>query len=320
MTLPPLPLVDGALLIDNSFVERLTTCARSAEYSFLHKRVSAERNSALNYGTAIHEALAWRYTHLGSKAPDTLDEEEQINLLTNLFTKSPPPLDDYRNLGQAINCIHFYNEKYADEPFSILALADNKPLVESSFAVPLYTSENGIQVVYCGRIDLVVKWDNQVFCIDHKTTSQLGDHFFQDKFMSAQLPGYCWAVEQTTNLKVAGYAINALRSKAPPVKLSSGDPKAVAGWWMDSLARDRQYVRSGQLDEWKLNAINLVDRFLWHYKRGYLPMETSWCFGRYGRCQYYGTCSLPLASRGVDLSSTNYIDNEWTPLVHPQKI
>ncbi len=335
--LPSLPLINDkdfgpSLFVDNTWLERLQTCSRAHQYENLNKRKGAAENAALNFGSGQHLAWDWRYSTLGNQAVDPVDEEKQVDILTKFYIDNPPPLDDFRNLGHAIECQRQYNRRYQTEPFDILADEENKPMVEKPFALHLYTHKlkasdviinagellgdlDEIPIIYTGKIDLVLKWDEQTWVMDHKTASQLGDYFFQDKFASSQLPGYCWAIEQTTNLKPVGYAINALRSKAPPAKLSTASASQINAWWDESLARDRQYLKTGQLDEWKNNAIELVERFFYHYSRGYMPMETSWCFGRYGRCQFRGVCDLPEHSRGVELESTNYINNTWSPLI-----
>lgn len=319
--LPPLPLIGGSLFIDNSFIEALTQCARACEYSYLVRKRSMEENAALNFGTALHLVWDWRYHTLGSTAPDPVDEQIQIDILTKHFMENPPPLGDFRTLAHAVEANHHYNQRYGTEPFSILADSENKAMVEKPFATHFYDHHGPYGVIpvhYTGKIDLVIQWDDLVWVMDHKTTSQLGKHFFDDKFASSQLPGYCWALEQTTNLKPAGYAINALRSKPPPKKLADGTYTDVAKWWKESLARERAYLRPGQLNEWRANAIHLVDRFIWHHSHDYMPMETSWCFGRYGRCPFRDVCDLPEHSRGIELQSTNYTDNTWSPLVKPK--
>jgi len=58
MSVPPLPLIKGALWIDNSrFIEPLTICTSKLEKGFLLGRQSIRGNAALNYGTAIHHAM-----------------------------------------------------------------------------------------------------------------------------------------------------------------------------------------------------------------------------------------------------------------------
>lgn len=334
MTLPPLPLIDGKLFIDNSFIELLTTCPRALQYNSLLRRIGAGENAALNFGTAIHHALEYRYRNYRNVSPDLFLEDELAVLLGAYFDEHPCPEDDWRNLNWAIEVMKKYNERYANEPFNLLVGDDGVPLVEMSFALPLFKyngwflkplgEEPMIEVVYTGKIDLPVIWDDQLFIIDHKTTSMLGDQFFNEMRMSAQQKGYSWAFQTLTGRKVAGFCINAIRSKQPPQYVLNGAEKDYRGkkltptaWWQESLQRERVYLKDGDLDEWKDNLIHLVEEFFFNYQRAYFPMKTKWC-AMYGKCQYYDVCSLAAPDRGLMLSSGLFANNVWTPLKQPQ--
>lgn len=362
MNLPPLPLVEGAFIIDNSGLELLQTCARAHEYNRLRKRILAAGKPALDFGSAIHLALEWRYRNCKNDSPGVFDEDEQADVLSTFFAEHPMPEDDFRNLNYAMELIKRYNIKYAIEPFNLMEYAEpiacghcegkgwsqphlnttsseldkeatipcpfcqgtgeNSVMVELPFLLPLFTYEvNGfppIPILYSGRIDLPVTWDEQLIIIDHKTTSMIGGNYFEEAKLSAQQQGYAWAFEQLTGQKVGGYCINALRSKDVPQYVRNGksyNGTTAAQWWEESLQRDITYLRPNQLEEWKHNTIELIHRFFWHYIRGYFPMETKWCFGKFGKCPYFETCILPPESRETMLMSDRYTNNEWSPLV-----
>lgn len=336
-TLPPLPLVDGCFLIDNSSLEALQTCPRAFEYSRLSKRISSADKPALSFGTAIHHALEWRYKNCRNTSPTIVDEEEMGKLLHEYFTAHPVTDDEPRNINLAIELMRRYNQKYHLEPFNVLVDDKGQTMVELSFALPLFVykteesvmvetgviSPEGIKeympdqqtkeipVIYTGRIDLPVMWDDQLIIIDHKTTSMLGPQFFEEQKMSAQQLGYAWAFEQLTGKSVAGFCINGLRTRVPPVKPRS---QTIDQWWDEALQRDIIYIRPEQLTEWKKNVIALIETFFWHYSRQYLPMQTKWCVGKYGKCPYFDVCSLPKQTRPIMLSSPVFTDNTWSPL------
>src|SRR6185312_10107642 len=162
MNLPSLPLVDGALFIDNSTLEQLQICPRSMQHSRLDQRILAGERHALNFGTAMHGALEYRYKNCGSRAPGCADEELMAGIFKTMFAEHPmPDEDDHRDLNFAIELMQRYNAKYHLEPFNVLVDKNDKPMVELSFALPLYTHEN-IPVYFTGRIDLPVSWDNQI--------------------------------------------------------------------------------------------------------------------------------------------------------------
>lgn len=329
-TLPPLPLIDGCLFIDNSsWVEGMSTCYRYLQYKSLNLRVPATAKPSLSFGSAIHLALEHRYKNYGPNSVTDKYYSEVAEILTSFFDANPPPVDDWRTLNWAMEVVRKYNERYGIEEFSLLA-EDGKPMVELTFSLPLFTWEhpdnevrdgipNKVPIIYSGRIDLPVSLDGKIFVMDHKTTSLLGPQFFTGMKMSAQQKGYCWAFRELTKMDVSGYVINAIRTKEPPqyvvgnTKQGKYTPET---WWAESLQRERYYLGPNELDEWKQNTISLVEEFFFHYQRGYMPMKTHWC-NQYGKCPYYDVCSLPQNDRGVMLNSGLFEDNTWSPLKQP---
>lgn len=182
---------------------------------------------------------------------------------------------------------------------------------QNGFSIPIY---------YHGFLDLPVEIGSQTFVQDYKTTSQLGDSFWHDKRASAQQKGYCWAFEQLTGRKVSGYLVRAIRTKEPPVYVINGAPskkgetKKMEDWFNESFQEERFYLGDGELDEWRNNTIDLIEEFFWHYARGRFPRRTTWCAGKYGKCQYYDCCwTFPAADRDIILNSGLFKNKTPTP-------
>jgi hypothetical protein len=306
------------LFIDNSFLDLLQTCPRQAYYNRVIKRIPVAVSPGLNFGTAGHQVLDYRYKTCGSEKPSPEVETKQAAILMDFYSKTYFPEGDYRTLNHAIEVfVHQYNLRWQAEPFSVLQDADGNPMVEISFAVPWFVyregkilplGEEGITVIYCGRIDLAVLWKNRVVIIDHKTTSVLGNSFWDDQRISPQQLGYCWGFAKTTGRVPFEFVINAIRTKELPLRQSPT-------WWAESFHRDGDFVTEDKLHEWEGNTTSLIEEFFWHRERNHFPMKKKWCCGKYGRCGYYDVCNLlPLEQREEMLRSTNFQDNLWTPL------
>ena len=336
--LPPLPLVNGVLEIDNSFMEKLIACPRSLEYDRLLKRRSAATSAPLTFGSAIHAALEYRYKVLGNTSPTIMDMQDIFDkVLQPFFDKNPQPEDDHRGLGFAFELMQQYVARYPAEPFQLITNASGEVMSEMSFSTLLcelsisrdleainetrnaageivYTritlnAGSTLQVYYTGRVDLPVIWDGQLIVIDHKTTSMLGSYYFDGQKVSPQFEGYAWAFERITSRKVTGFCINAIRTKEKPMKpRGSWD-----AWWDEGFARHKEYLRPGQLDEWRWNIIALLETFMFHYSRDYMPMQKKACT-IYGKCPYFDVCYLPTSSRQQMLASDQYTNNTWSPL------
>ena len=195
-------------------------------------------------------------------------------------------------------------------------------MAEVPFALPLftYTSKSNtalkpIPVFYHGFVDLPVVIGEQTFILDYKTASRLGSGFFEDKKMSAQQKGYCWAFENLTGIKVAGFLVRALRTIEPPIYVVKGEAskkgefKKIEDWWDESIQEERFYLGQGELEEWRLNTISLVEQFMGHYERDFMPQTGLWgqCVGKYGKCAYFDACStFPASDRSLILNSGLY--------------
>ena len=309
----PLPLKNGCLEIDNSFLEKLTTCPRALAYAYLQKRIPSGGRPPLNFGTAIHAALEYRYNECKNEAPNVMTDQDILDkVLIPHFAKNPQPEDDHRTLQFAHELVQMYNQRYNHEPFNLMVGKDGKVLSELSFAHPLTeinTSFGTIPIIYTGRIDLPVLWDGMTIIIDHKTASMLGSFYFDGLKVSPQFEGYCWAFEKLTGQPVSGFCINAIRTKAKPGKPTKGWDN----WWDECFGRHKEYLRPGQLAEWERNVKHLINEFFWHYSNAFMPQKKKACT-MYGKCAYYDVCYLPEESRQQMLNSDLFTKNEWSPL------
>lgn len=362
--LPPLPLIDGCLFIDNSgFVETTNTCYRKYEYAQLRKRILAGEQPQLTFGSALHLALEYRYVKAQNQRVEPWIDDEVGVLLTDHFANYSVPEGDWRTLNWAVELFRKYNEKYTIEEFQLLrykepidcgycsgcgrvigSTPDNpihcvwcsgtgkrELMVEMSFALPLHrhimddmsyklSGLGEIPVIFTGRIDLPVSLDSRIFIMDHKTTSILGSSFFDRMMMATQMRGYCWAFRELTGQMPAGYIVNALRTKEPPVYVAEGKTGGTRKyqnpelWWQESFQRERYYVDAAKLDEWKQNTIDKIEEFFWHYSRGYLPTNSESCTKYNMRCPFFRVCELEQEDRLTMLNSGDYVTNTWSPL------
>lgn len=334
-------LTDGAFLVDNSFMETFTTCTRKTQYRYLSTRTKLGEKSALNFGSAVHLAMDYRYSVCQNR--QVTEEDEQIihdELLVPFFEQNPVPEGEHRTLNWCFEIIKHYNRNFVVEPFKLISWKEPRKcnhcegrgevnsrkcvicngqgkksiMSEITFCHDLCTIPyNGIQVPikYIGRIDLPVIWDDILIVLDHKTTSLLGEFYFAGQRVSPQYEGYCWAMQKVIDSPlVGGFCVNGIRTKEAPGKPKSGWDV----WWSECFERDKQYLRPTQLKEWEENTIELLYEWFWHYGRGYFPMKKKACT-MYGKCAYYDICSIPKENRELALHDpTQFQEDKWSPL------
>lgn len=333
--LPPLPLVgppdDQWLFVDNTFVEQLFHCYRSAEYFKLHARIINAPSPALNFGTCIHSGMEARYSHLkGCHAFDGEVEQSMFDAMAKHLLENPQEGDDYRDLSFAIQMVQAYNRVNISEVFDVCETSEGKKAVELPFATSLLGDDGlahqfqyyqgkplteqpwrKIRVMYTGRIDLIISQFSQLFTLDWKTTFQLGDSFWNAQKMSGQHIGYVWSAEQILKQQISGYIIRAFCTR----KMSKSRPEHDK----DDFPSQVFYVSEDRKQEWRRNTIQVIQNFLDAYSTGFLAQNYKNCIGKYGACQFYEVCSLPELSRLTYLQSDLFKANEWSPLNKEKK-
>jgi hypothetical protein len=298
------------------------------EYFYMHKRQLADEKAALNFGGGIHAGLSVRYSapaDMQDFCNDTQLEQDQLAAMDKYFEERPLPLGDFRQPDVAKNLVRAYNRRYQSEPFRVLEQA-GKPLVEFPFAIKLCDmwyhdpEQKGrfgsLTWFYTGRIDLVVAEEGQIFTMDHKTTSMMGDGFWLSQRVSAQHEGYCWAWWKATGTLPSGYIVNGIRTRKPLVREADGTTKRSkrADIEPDDFQRDKVWIDLPRIQEWENNLKMMLHRFIEYYKYNYFPLHRNQCVRKFGTCQYYDVCSLASEFRLPTLSTGQFKDVTWSPL------
>lgn len=282
--------------------------------------------------------------------PTPIEKEDILtrcySAIESTFASSPPSLfPDYRTSDYAIQSFHSYITNYQNEiltPF----VHDGKPLVEFSFAYPLgkvelpigmfnqwgygvltneakaekalYVSRGSnatipVHIEWTGIIDMLAEINGDLYVVDHKTTSIISQDFFDGFEIAMQPTGYFAAMRAAfPDLPIKGFMANVLACRKPVAAITkSGKPTTSKPF----EAFRRQYHYSDwHVNEFKQDALALVEELFANVTNKFFPKKTQWCVGKYGKCPYFDVCSLPPESRMAMLRSDQYIDNTWKPV------
>lgn len=334
---PRIPLIDGTTFFcDNTTLEYITTCSRSAEYYILHRRIGAGSTAALVFGAAIHAALEWRYKHVGAIADESTQAGMNV-VLTDYFVKNPIKENDYRNLSLATQVVKGYLDKY--NPDWTPAMVNGEPFVEKPFAFELCRLRvfgKEVIVMWTGKIDLCVTEGRDLWVPDHKTTKFAGENEIEDKRMTPQWRGYCLALYKLTGIFPTGAIVNQIRVR-PPTKAALEAQAGVATPTQgeslsdmlaaskkkrprqpvepDDFERHRFLLEHWMLDEWIENTTQHMKDFFRRCEEGFFPMaQAVHCRRTYGLCQYIDICKQPPASRIASLHGPLCQDATFSPL------
>lgn len=321
----PLRLTDGVLFIDNSSLSLINECMRKASYALGYRRKQARDETALRFGGIMHKVLETRYRQ-GTVCNSSI-ENAMIDTARSEFQLWQPPEGDFRNLDQAVACLTKYNKTYPTESFEIIEVAGHRG-TETPFAVPFGELEiqkelcvqdvnpeidpepkmkfiDTLPVVFTGRIDLVIQDANGIWLMDHKTSSIGGSNLFAPFYIDSQFKGYAWALKQLLGQDSypSGVLINALINRRP-----TRTGKSI------EFLRDTITFTKDVIEEWHTSFMTTLQLYLACIEVQQFPMQTPACVSKYGRCEFYDVCQLPLAQRDLMLNSGNYVDRTWDPI------
>ena len=143
-------------IYDYTAVNTFQTCRKKYYYQMVRHLQTKTKSPALLFGGAIHDALDAYYV-------DGLDKAIKVFGETYIETEG----DDLRTLENGVKLLEQYAIVYANEPFKILG----KP--EAGFVFPIG------DMLWGGRMDLLVEWGGDLWIMEHKTTSSLRGSFFK---------------------------------------------------------------------------------------------------------------------------------------------
>lgn len=330
-----LPLhVKGTLLfVDNSTLSEVVTCPRKGAYKFLARRQLAKSRAALFFGGAIHKALEVRDRMMSPMVTNEV-RVAMMDALVEYFDGVDMD-SDFRNLEYAIRTIDKYNEVYRFDPLPPVTLPSGELAVELPFALEVGSvsinksllicdpdENNGqpfekyfdeLTIVFTGKMDRLVRSKGELMVFDHKTSSLGGPNFFNEFYTALQFRGYKWAAEQLTGERVSGVVINGIICRPP---LNDGRINY-------NLDRQSIYLSDEGIVEWQntfmlsvrewVTQVSNQDDFPENPTQSF-PIRTGACIHKYGQCEYFDVCQLPMSQRSMMLSSGLYEDHSWSPL------
>lgn len=159
---------------DFTMMDTYQICQQRFCYRFKHNIVTEARQTPLEFGHAIHSGLnAWFKDRSIDNAVRAFTEDWQLQ-----GGDYEQDLKRTEHKGKTI--LRAYCRKYETEPFEVIAH-------EKVFEVPIGDR------LYIGRRDRVIRWQDSIKVMEHKTMSQLGYSTFNRFKPNLQIDGYIYA-------------------------------------------------------------------------------------------------------------------------------
>lgn len=287
-------------------------CPRKYFYSQVRGLRRKRRAATLTFGSAFHKALETYELQKpiigGEAAVRVALEAAQAEAVGMEEHKSRTPEALVRSIGA-------YIAHHEREQLETITTAEGAPAVELHFTTPMASGLKHIpQVVYCGYIDRIVRFQGVPYIMDHKTTGQAistekgSASYFASFTPDNQFSGYTYAAKAVWNFPVRGVIVDAMQVLKTRTE----------------FARGVIHRTENQIDEWRDGAVQHIElasecgaraaseKTVLDQARHY-PMNPRACHARFGACTFASICGRDPSVREAFLE-TEFAVEPWNPL------
>ena len=273
--------------LDFSSLSMFMRCPRSYFWRSRMNLTSGSSNALIN-GKAYHEGIS---TYHEAKFKGISHEEAKVVALKVVEPIMAEIRDDdpVRNITVAHETLWSYFDRWRDEPYSTIE-------TEIGFAVDL------IHFVFVGKIDRYVGSPMGKMIMETKTTSIVGDRWFQRGKPNLQIDGYVSAIFINTGEMPYGGVLDVI-----PLHKDSSKRR-------DAFRIITTRVES-DVDHWMRNIQEWWLTLKRYDEDGIWPMNTEMCVPLLGwSCPYSTLCDMypDLNHSGMDIPE-EYRREEWHP-------
>lgn len=293
--LPPLPTY-----LDSSMINSFRSCRKKFFYNYLRNLQPLGQSVHLVAGGAFAAGVdAARHYFYTTPQPEY---SGMIEAAARAFLKQWGTFNAPEGSPKSIENTFKALEEYlithhpSNDPIQPLIKQDKTPAIEFSFAIPLpILHPNGDPFIYCGRFDMLGKWDDLLTVLDEKTTSALGQTWLNQWEMRGQFLGYCWACQQL------GYPVRQVAVRG--VGILKTEIK-----FLTALQQYPQYL----IDRWYEELLNTVREIQGCWHTNHFTYNFGDACSSYSGCSYKQLCVASDPESWVD---TNYTVRVWNPLL-----
>ena len=282
-TSPFLPATHIQYAWDSTYLGYLKTCPRLYQYIMIEGWQSQIESVHLRFGIEYHHALQ---DYDLEKAAGIRHDDAVHDVVRELVLRTGDWDSDHKtkNRESLVRTVIWYLDHYRDDTAETLILSDGRPAVEQSFRFELdYGVKEDIHgvgyahqpYVLCGHLDKIVRFNDELFVMDHKTTSFEPSAYYFSKFEpDNQMTLYSIAAKVVLDAPVRGVIIDAAQVKED---------------W-SRFGRGFTFRTPDQLEEWLADLrhwLNLAEQYA---TAGYWPQNDTAC-DKFGGCRFRDICS-----------------------------
>lgn len=286
---------------DSTSIGLFKTCPRKYYYSIVLGYEPRIMAPPLAFGIALHSIME-KWHKLLASGTDKHTALVKVVKLAGQLGETLPPGDTARTKETLIRSVIWYFDQFWEDKTITILQPNGKPVVEYNFQLP-FMDYHGQEVIICGHLDRMVKWQGQVYVSDYKTTKYtLDSRFFSQFKPNTQMPLYltaCHIISETF------------------ADLPSAHGVIIDGVQLGvNFSRFARHVVEFSLEEINEYIIDLqywINRGMDACTQSYFPQNTESC-QKYSGCQFQEICSKSPARREAFLNG-NFAKRVWNPLI-----
>ncbi len=297
--------------MDNTEFTNWNPCLVKGIYFGGLRKISATSVTPLLFGQAVHIGLAKLLLDMPLK---TALEAADLDAVKSNLDSFLDPKRNRNTLDMILTSYDSHIKIMPNEKLVPIELNGIK-IVEQSFCVPLgvihfaanelFAEACDIQVNWTGVIDALCYFGNEIWIVDHKTTSIMGEKFIDDKVRSSQMLGYTHVARllaEKLGKSVEGVIINALAHRSSGFEFQQF--KIPMSEW--------------KIKEWHSETLlaisNIIKATMAFLVSGEAAPNREACVTKYGKCAYFNVCEAVPIVRDRLLQDTSFFsDNTWNP-------
>ena len=324
--LPPSPFVAGTQVQyawDSTCITTILECPQRYKYRIIDGWATKNPNTAvaLVFGILFHYGIEqWHrakargedyHTSCDSAIRSTLTKTEHGRVLVDQLPtdediqqqRTEEDEDDGISLRNSkirtryhlLRALVWYFENYRHDTLEVFHLATGEPAVELSFRVPVGIElSNGTELLLSGHMDRVVRFNDQLFVADVKTTKSISRQWAAGFDLSHQMTGYIIGGNIALGEPVAGAIIDG-------AALQIGGAK---------FGRHFTYRTKSQMAEYMRLLQHVAGQAEQYADDGFYPLNTSACMF----CEFKDVCRQPPEQRDRTLDYLFERKEAWNPL------
>lgn len=297
---------------DSTSLGYFKTCPRLYYYQMIEGWTGKDESIHLRFGIEYHLALQ-DYDDAKAEGKNHAEAThyavERALLRTYGWdvdiTEKP---GDAKNRKSLIMAVVWYLEKYRVDAAETVILDSGKPATELSFKFELdWGPQMGQPYLLCGHLDRVVKYSDELFVMDRKTTtSTLGSYYFSQFHPNNQMSLYSFASQVVLDSPIKGVMIDACQLVPAGVKVDA----------RVEFQRGITYRTPAMLTEW-LSDLRVTFAYAEQCATsGYWPQNDTAC-DKFGGCKFRKICSSDPGVRPQFLKTKfikQSVEERWNPL------